>query len=208
MSGRVGAGDLPTAVAPLTYIDDRREHKRILRETQQRTREPSEEEKLEEEEEEDIKMKIKTKKNNNSTMGGKTKKIVGSVNDYLDRRSRASFAAENDSNVPQVPLTERGFKYAFLDPNHPMTNGGLLGLLSGGMLSPDLANRTSGTAREERRLQEEYAQRVCETRAQQGPTPEEIERQLKCVDRDYLLALRQVNDSRELGGERRIKKVG
>ncbi|GAD99667.1 conserved hypothetical protein [Paecilomyces variotii No. 5] len=46
------------------------------------------------------------------------------LNDYFDKRARARYAKPK-------------FKNRFLDPNHPATNGGLLGLVSGGHLTRD-----------------------------------------------------------------------
>ncbi len=45
-------------------------------------------------------------------------------------------AKESDGDVLSNPSPPQ-FKNRFLDPNHPATNGGLIGLVSGGRLTPD-----------------------------------------------------------------------
>ncbi|KAL1859224.1 hypothetical protein Plec18170_002340 [Paecilomyces lecythidis] len=61
----------------------------------------------------------------NSSSKMKTK-TWNKLNDYFDKRARARYASP-----------EPTFKNRFLDPNHPATNGGLLGLVSGGHLTRD-----------------------------------------------------------------------
>ncbi|KAJ5569152.1 hypothetical protein N7450_011638 [Penicillium hetheringtonii] len=58
------------------------------------------------------------------------------LNDYFDRRARARYASESNHDVlSSAPETK--FKNRFVDPNHPASNGGLLGLISGGHLTRD-----------------------------------------------------------------------
>lgn len=133
--------NLPAAVAPLVYIDDRREFKDMM--TGDENREGQ------------------CKENKTSKKLDKIKEALAAYNDYLDRRARARYVrhflsctdtslriklveqtnvpteqtAENEGDVMNVPLA-RPFKNRYLDPNHPATNGGLIGLLSGGYLAP------------------------------------------------------------------------
>ncbi|KAJ5305639.1 uncharacterized protein N7443_005299 [Penicillium atrosanguineum] len=58
------------------------------------------------------------------------------LNDYYDKRARARYASESNRDaLSSAP--ESKFKNRFLDPNHPASNGGLLGLISGGHLTRD-----------------------------------------------------------------------
>ncbi|EWZ81967.1 hypothetical protein FOWG_14381 [Fusarium oxysporum f. sp. lycopersici MN25] len=64
------------------------------------------------------------------------RKVFARLNDYFDRRAQARYAAESKGDVlsstPQTPFSNH-----YLDPNHPASNGGVLGLLLGGKLTPD-----------------------------------------------------------------------
>ncbi|KAJ6000789.1 hypothetical protein N7481_001198 [Penicillium waksmanii] len=57
---------------------------------------------------------------------GKKEKPWDKLNNYFDKRARARYVTP-----------ESKFKNRFLDPNHPASNGGLLGLVSGGNLTID-----------------------------------------------------------------------
>lgn len=55
---------------------------------------------------------------------------------YMDRRSQIKYAQQDPNSKLNVPESERGFQSKHADPNHPMYNNGLVGLLSGGKLTP------------------------------------------------------------------------
>ncbi|CEJ56786.1 hypothetical protein PMG11_02984 [Penicillium brasilianum] len=66
----------------------------------------------------------------------KKEKPWNKLNGYFDKRARARYASEsNHDALSSAP--ESKFKNRFLDPNHPASNGGLLGLISGGHLARD-----------------------------------------------------------------------
>ncbi|KAE8356193.1 hypothetical protein BDV28DRAFT_165375 [Aspergillus coremiiformis] len=181
-----GAHTLPTTVAPLMYIDDRRQHKDLLsdRSPPQGTE------------------RVRT--------SGKARRALDAFNDYLDRRARAQYAAENTGDVLNVPLTG-GLKSRYLDPNHPAMNGGLIGLLSGGVLSADPESRRRKALRrieeEERQVLDRYHQQMDNIR-NQNQSPREIDRQMRQCDEQYAPRFEEFRERRmEAQGERRkIKK--
>ncbi|KAB8070022.1 hypothetical protein BDV29DRAFT_181698 [Aspergillus leporis] len=65
----------------------------------------------------------------------KKRNKITRLNDYFDRRAQARYATESKEDVLSTP--SQPFKNRYLDPNHPANNGGLLGLLSGGHLTPN-----------------------------------------------------------------------
>lgn len=168
-----GAQGLPAAVAPLIYMDDRRQLKDYLagggrhygpdvdRTNGSDYKKPS--------------------------AGNKAKKAFENLNDYLDRRARARYAAENEGDVLNVPLSRR-FGNRYLDPNHEATNGGLMGMLSGGLLTQDPETRrrkaVSRIEEEERRVYEDFSQRMDSIR-NQNQSRREIERQLRRCEEDH-----------------------
>ncbi|KNG90957.1 hypothetical protein ANOM_000717 [Aspergillus nomiae NRRL 13137] len=181
-----GARNLPSAVAPLMYIDDRRQHKELLSDVG--PPEPTE--------------KIKRSK--------KVKRALDTFNDYLDRRARAQYTAENSGDILNVPLT-RGFKNRYLDPNHPATNGGLIGLLSGGVLTPDPETRRRKALRrveeEEQRVMEQYYQQMDSIRSQ-NQSRWEIDRQIRQCDEQFAPRFEEFRERRQeaQGKQRNIRK--
>ncbi|KAI3011981.1 hypothetical protein CBS147346_896 [Aspergillus niger] len=189
-----GPDGLPTAVAPLVYMDNRRQHKNYLSDS------PPE---------------SPGSQSGVVPAGGKTstkekaKKAFDNFNDYLDRRARAKYAAENGTDALSGP-TGRGFSNRYLDPNHPAVNGGLIGVLSGGVLSPTPEQRAQKKAaridEEERRVLDEYndrRDRILNDRRSQSET----DRELRRLEKDYEPRLEQFRKRRrELeGGKRSIK---
>ncbi|KAB8239667.1 uncharacterized protein BDW43DRAFT_305434 [Aspergillus alliaceus] len=181
-----GTHNLPTTVAPLMYIDDRRQHKELLSD-----RSPSE-------------PTGKVKKSE------KARRAFEAVNDYFDRRARAQYAAENTGDILNVPLS-RSFKSRYLDPNHPATNGGLIGLLSGGVLTPDPESRRLKALKrieeEEHQVMDQYYQQMHSIR-NQNQTQIEIDRQLQRCEEDYASRLEVFRERRReaQGSKRQIKK--
>jgi hypothetical protein len=195
ISGKVnGESNLPTAVAPLEYIQDRRAHKELLSSSRSVSRDSSSSSDGD---------KPQKKENRAS-------KAFGSFNDYLDRRARAKYACENEGSILNVPTNGR-FNTRFLDPNHPATNGGLIGLISGGSMTPDAETRKrkkmARIEEEESRVYEEYQRRIDDVyRSRQSQR--ETDRALRDVERDYSPRLAEFrNQKKEIeGGVRSIKK--
>lgn len=187
-----GMNSLPSAVAPLVYMDDRRAHKEYLAndgKTSPTERGASD--------------KVSTKQ--------KAKNAFDNFNDYLDRRARAKYASENQGDILNTPLT-KGFSNRFLDPNSSTSNGGLLGFISGGALAQDPETRRlkklDRIGEEEERLYKEYQDRVDQLHQQRQST-RETERQMKYIDRDYqprFAEFRQKRRELEMGPERSIKE--
>ncbi|PWN86779.1 hypothetical protein FA10DRAFT_263046 [Acaromyces ingoldii] len=71
-----------------------------------------------------------------SPNGSDIKKVFR-LNNYLDRRAQARYAKESKGDVLSNPHV-RSFKNRYLDPNSSASNGGLLGFLSGGLLTPNI----------------------------------------------------------------------
>ena len=84
---------------------------------------------------------------------GKFKKSTNFVNDYLDRRARAIFHAENPSscalNTPGADDTTQ-FASRYSDPTHPAASGSLAALLTGGRLDPKEKRRRKDEKMRER----------------------------------------------------------
>ncbi|OAA81183.1 hypothetical protein LEL_00728 [Akanthomyces lecanii RCEF 1005] len=187
-----GMNSLPTAVAPLIYMDDRRAHKEYLAGDG----------------------KISPERGSpveKPTTKQKAKNAFENFNDYLDRRARAKYASENQGDILNTPLT-KGFSNKFLDPNSSMNNGGLIGFISGGAFAQDPETRRikklKSMGEEEERLYKEYQERVDQV-TQQRQSTKETERQIKYIDRDYqprFAEFRQKRRELEMGPERSIKK--
>lgn len=195
ISGKVnGESSLPTNVAPLEYIQDRRAHKKLLSSSSSVSRDSSSSSNGD-----------KPQKKEN-----KASKAFGSFNDYLDRRARAKYAGENEGNTLNVQTNE-GFSSRFLDPNHPATNGGLIGLISGGLMTPDAETRKckkmARIEEEESRVYEEYQRRIDDVYRSRR-SQRDTDRALKGVERDYSPRLAEFrNQKKEIeGGVRSIKK--
>lgn len=192
-----GVEQLPMATAPMVFMDDRRRHKSS-------PSPPSYEE-------ESVGMSTAHPSSQKLTFKEKSRRVFDNFNDYLDRRARAQYATENPGDILNTPLN-RPFKHAYLDPNHAMMQGGLKGFISGGTLTPDPETRRRQKAakidEEERRIMEEYQQRMDSVYSQRQ-SEHETQRQLKYVSRDYEPRLAEVRHKRHVlqnGGERHIKK--
>lgn len=188
-----GMNSLPSAVAPLIYMDDRRAHKEYLANDGKVSPERS------------------GSGAEKTSFKQKSKNAFENLNDYLDRRARAKYAAENQGDILNTPLT-KGFSNKFLDPNSSTSNGGFLGLISGGALAQDPETRRlkklDRMAEEEERLYKEYQDRVDQVHQQRQST-RETERQIKYIDRDYqprFAEFRQKRRELEMGPERSIKE--
>lgn len=167
VSGKIqGQHGLPTAVAPLVYLEGREDHKQFLA-TGSADRSPEPEQP--------------------QNMKSKAKKAFDNFNDYLDRRARAKYAAENQGDILSTPVS-KPFSNRFLDPNSTTNNGGFLGFITGGAMAQDPETRRmkkhARIDEEAKRVQDEYDDRRDQI-LNQNQSRREIERQLKRLDEDY-----------------------
>lgn len=72
------------------------------------------------------------------------------VADYFDRRAQARYAAENPGSSLAVP-SEKQFASRFSDPNHPVNNGSLISLITGGVVDLKTMKQQRKGARRVRR---------------------------------------------------------
>ncbi|PWY86701.1 hypothetical protein BO70DRAFT_351296 [Aspergillus heteromorphus CBS 117.55] len=192
VSGQVqGSSSLPAEVAPLIYIDDRREFKEMLRQATTVESVPVGDE--------------AAKRKKSKPMVAKA-----AIDDYLDRRARARYTTENEGDILNVPLT-RGFENRYLDPNHPAVNGGLVGFLSGGHIQRDKGFMVRSALRQvekdENEIRDRYYRELDDIERQNLPE-HEIERQRQECDRRYARPLQEYQGKRRAleQGERSIKK--
>lgn len=191
-----GPDGLPTDVAPLVYMDNRSQHKKYLS---------------------DSPPDSPGSKGDSAPTGGKistkdkAKNAFDNFNDYLDRRARSKYVTENGNDALSGPAG-RGFSNRYLDPNHPAVNGGLIGLISGGVLSPTPEQRAQKKAgridSEEKRVLDEYndrRDRILNERRSQS----DKDRELRRLEKDYEPRLEQFRKRRKAleGGKRSIKSV-
>lgn len=54
------------------------------------------------------------------------------VADYYDRRHTAEFTGNNDTSILASTTSSRPFRSRFADPNHPVNNGSITALVTGG----------------------------------------------------------------------------
>lgn len=71
------------------------------------------------------------------TFKDKTRDLKKFMGGYMDRKAQQKYAHENPDSDLVMPGEHRGNSSKYADPNHPMFNGGLIGLVSGGQLSRD-----------------------------------------------------------------------
>ncbi|KAF9894969.1 hypothetical protein FE257_004593 [Aspergillus nanangensis] len=73
------------------------------------------------------------------------------VQDYMDRKAQATYESKNLGSSLAVPETGRkGFVSRYNDPNHPVNNGKLTSVLTGGLMGnkPGLIERATTSIRE------------------------------------------------------------
>lgn len=81
------------------------------------------------------------------------KRAANFAREYSDRRAQATFEAKNP-NTSQLHVGPRQeFSSRFADPNHPVNNGGLITLLTGGVYSPAARKRERRALRDARRAE-------------------------------------------------------
>ncbi|EWG54343.1 hypothetical protein FVEG_12583 [Fusarium verticillioides 7600] len=144
----------------------------------------------------------------------KKKAVFAKLNNYFDQRAQARYASESNGDIlsttPQKPFSNR-----FLDPNHPVSNGGLLGLLSGGKLTPDLQKQKesmrSAMADQEQLIRDQQSAQMANLISMlQGMdlTAEEQQAYIQQYESAYEIQLQQLQDQSELleNGQRRINR--
>jgi len=72
------------------------------------------------------------------------KRAANFAADYSDRRARATFEVKNPDVAQLNVATQKEFASRWADPNHPVNQGGLVTVLTGGAISP-------GACRQQRR---------------------------------------------------------
>ena len=73
-------------------------------------------------------------KDGEETFKDKTKDAKKFLAGYVDRRAQMKYAEKDPTSALLVPESERASHSKWSDPNHPMFNGGLIGLISGGKI--------------------------------------------------------------------------
>ncbi|KAL9042519.1 MAG: hypothetical protein Q9214_003756 [Letrouitia sp. 1 TL-2023] len=81
------------------------------------------------------------------------KRAANFARDYNDRRAQATFEAKNPNNSQLNVAPRQEFSSRFADPNHPVNNGGLITLLTGGVYSPAARKRERRGLRDARRAE-------------------------------------------------------
>lgn len=71
------------------------------------------------------------------TFKDKTRDFKKFMGGYMDRKAQQKYAQENPDSGLVMSGDQRSMSSKYADPNHPMFNGGLVGLVSGGQLSRD-----------------------------------------------------------------------
>ncbi|KAI6909417.1 hypothetical protein D0869_03447 [Hortaea werneckii] len=101
------------------------------------------------------------------TFKSKTADAKAFLADYIDRRAHFRYAHDDPMSKLVVPEDQRAFKSKLADPNHPAFQGGIVTLLTGGMLPgrPDRRTRRSERQfeRDERKVLR-YEQRMARGR--------------------------------------------
>lgn len=68
----------------------------------------------------------------NETFKQRVKRNKKFVTEYYDRRRTAEFTGNNDTSVLTCAASSRPFRSRFADPNHPVNNGSITALVTGG----------------------------------------------------------------------------
>lgn len=123
-------------------------------------------------------------------------------------------AAESKGDVLSAP--QRPFSNRYLDPTHPASNGGLLGLLSGGKLTPNMEKQKesmrSAMAAQEQAIRDQQSLQMAnlnQVLQGMGLTPEQQRDYVKQYEQAYEMQLQQFQQQSELleHGQRRINRV-
>ncbi|CAK7224210.1 hypothetical protein SEUCBS140593_005495 [Sporothrix eucalyptigena] len=134
----------------------------------------------------------------------KKKKAFVRLNNYFDRRAQARYATESNGDILSVPQT-KPFPNRYLDPNHPASNGGLLGLISGGKLTPNVEKQKetmrSAKATQEQAIRDQQAAQMAnlnQVLQGMGLTPEQQQDYIRQYESAYELQLQQFQQQSEL----------
>ncbi|KAK6433319.1 hypothetical protein LTR95_010502 [Oleoguttula sp. CCFEE 5521] len=98
---------------------------------------------------------------------------------YADRRAQLNYARNDPTSQMQIPEAERQMKSKWSDPDHPMFNNGLVGLVSGGYLKPGERKAARREWKHERRA----ARREWKDGGRMGGRDALYERQMTMSDR-------------------------
>ncbi|KAE8153103.1 hypothetical protein BDV25DRAFT_137174 [Aspergillus avenaceus] len=139
---------------------------------------------------------------------------VDRLNNYLDRRAQARYAAESKQDILSIPQRQE-FRNRYLDPNHPVNNGGLLGLISGGHLTSnaqEIRRTGMGTiATQERMVHEQYNAQMAQLQEQmrsQHMSPQVQRAYIENLTATYQQQIGQIDSQRELAerGQRKLTR--
>ncbi|KAI1322412.1 hypothetical protein F5Y16DRAFT_41407 [Xylariaceae sp. FL0255] len=126
------------------------------------------------------------------------------IANYFDDRAQARYAKENTGDILTQP-TPPSFKNRYLDPNHPATNGGLLGLISGGKLTPNsekanerMQSSLRGYAEAAQEQQLATMDNLRKQLALMNLTPEQEESMIKQYEDAYQLQEQQLRQQEQL----------
>ncbi|KAI7280020.1 hypothetical protein KC345_g5049 [Hortaea werneckii] len=86
--------------------------------------------------------------------------------DYMDRRAHFRYATDDPMSKLVIPEEQRAFRSKLADPNHPAFQGGIVTLLTGGMLPGRPDRRTRRSEREFERDERKVLR--CEQRMARG----------------------------------------
>ncbi|KIW48617.1 hypothetical protein, variant [Exophiala oligosperma] len=148
---------------------------------------------------------------------GEKQKIGDRLNKYFDKRAQARYAKESNGDILSNPEPAK-FKNRYLDPTSAASNGGLLGLVSGGKLTrdPEKAKQSMQARFESQEKAIREQQSTVMARLQQqlqamNLSPEQQQQYTKQYQDMYDLQLQQIQQQSDLVAkgnlQRRIVKV-
>ncbi|KIW23398.1 uncharacterized protein PV07_11599 [Cladophialophora immunda] len=131
-------------------------------------------------------------------------KLGARLNQYFDKRAQARYAKESNGDILSNPEPVQ-FKNKYLDPNSAASNGGLLGLVSGGRLTRDPEKVKQSTqaamASQEQAIREQQSAMMVAMQQQlqaMNLPPEQQQEYLKQYQDLYSLQLQQIQQQSDL----------
>ncbi|OAL30796.1 hypothetical protein AYO22_01416 [Fonsecaea multimorphosa] len=131
-------------------------------------------------------------------------KLGDRLNQYFDKRAQARYAKESNRDILSNPQPVQ-FKNKYLDPNSAVSNGGLLGLVSGGRLTrdPDKIKQSTqaAMASQEQAIREQQSAMMATMQQQlqaMNLPPEQQQEYLKQYQDLYSLQLQQIQQQSDL----------
>jgi len=131
-------------------------------------------------------------------------KLGDRLNTYFDKRAQARYAKESNGDILSNPEPVQ-FKNKYLDPNSAASNGGVLGLVSGGRLTRDpekTKQRTQAAmAFQEQAIREQQSAMMATIQQQlqaMSLPPEQQQEYLKQYQDLYGLQLQQIQQQSDL----------